>query len=217
MSQIQAGVSNRKMSVKELFSSPRFYFSLFPHLFSLFLIFSNNLGYFYVFLIFYLELLVDNFILSFSVLLMKTEEVQRLYKSNWPKVLLALRSFLGGLLLCLFFGLFATFIFLSTEGFFIKDLLTNKIVLLVVGVYIVTKLLNLIVDIFKHKSRPQIRLEVGKSFITNLVALMIFTVPGIHILLLLNMFVENIQFVAIILLFVIKAYIDSAVAVQLSR
>jgi len=217
MRQNQSEEFSRKITIRELLSSPKFYVALFPHIFSLFLIFSNNLGYSYVFSIFYLELLVDNFILSLSALSMRNDEVQKLYKSNWPKVFLALRSFLGGLLLCLFFGLFAGLVFLSAEGVSIKDLITNEIVLLSLGIYVMAKLLNFVVDIFKRKSGSRVRTEISRSFVVNLVALIIFTVPGIHLLLFLSLFVRNIQFVAIILLFMIKAYIDSAFTVQLSN
>jgi len=215
MKQTRQEVSGKKISARELFSSPRFYIALTPHIFSLFLIFSNNLGYFYVFFIFYLELIVDNFILSFSVLFTKKEEVQEMYKSNWPKTFLALRSFLGGLAICLLYGFFATvFIFIGTEGISIKDVIANNTVLLAAGVYAITKLLNLGINIFRYKTGQQLRIDDGKTFVINLLTLVIFTVPGIHILLFLRVFIENIQLIAIILLFIIKAYIDSAFAVS---
>lgn len=215
MKPAQQRVSGKKISAKELLSSPGFYIALLPHAFSLFLILSNNLGYFYVFSIFYLELIVDNFILSFSVLFMKEKEVKEMYKSNWPKIFLALRSFFGGLAICLFYGLFAIiFIFLRSGEISLKDIIVNNTVLLVVGVYTITKLLNLGINIFRYKTGQQLRVEDGKTFIINLVALIIFTVPGIHILVLLSVFIENIQLVAIISLFIIKAYIDSALVVS---
>lgn len=210
---------DKKITLKELFSSPLFYFSLFPHIFALFLILSNNLGYFFAFFIFYLELVVDVFIVSFSILFIKTEKVKEMYKSNWPKIFLALRSLLIGLFLCLFFGLFAIVFIFNSEAVSIKDLLFNKIVLLAVGVYVAGKLFNIVINLLKNKSEFYIRDLLVKSLSVNLVTLILFIVPGLHILLFLNLFIENIQVVAIVLLFTIKAYTDSAgvVVVNLNK
>ena len=48
----------------------------------------------------------------------------------------------------------------------------------------------------------------------NLVTLIIFVMPGIYIFALLKFLPINVEFIAIIILFVIKAYIDASRAFQ---
>lgn len=205
-------VSGKKMTASELFSSPSFYFVLIPHIFSIYLIISNNLGYIYVYYIFLLELLVDNFIVSISVLFTEKKEVQKMYNSNWPRLFLALRSFLSMLGFCVFLG-FAVLIFVfREETVFFEKAMTNDVVLLSIGIYFVAKLVNLVFNIFKYKSGQRRSIEDGKSFGINFFALFLLAVPGTHIFLLLGTFVENIQLIAIIILFIIKAFIDAALS-----
>ena len=215
MEQSNREVLSKKISVRELFSSPQFYIALFPHVISLFLIFSNNLGYFYVFSIFYSELLVDNFIFNFSVIFIKKQEVQKLYNSDRSRFLLASRGFLIGLALCIFLGIFS-FIILARKGGSIKDVVTNNAVLWAIGIYTATKLINLIINIYRYKTGKRLNVEDGKTFIINLFTLLLFIMPGIFILAFLGAFIDNIETIAVILLFVLRAYIDSAsVVVQM--
>ena len=206
----------RKISARELFNSPAFYLALFPHAIALLLVLIGNLEYFYVFFIFFLELIIDIFILSFAVLLIKNELVQKIYKSNYHKSILALRTLIGGLLFCSFFGIFAFLIFYLTggKGLSATDILTNNIVWLAIGVYAARKMISLIVNKFRYNTGRQLYIEEGSSLMINLVTLIIFVMPGIYIFALLKFLPINVEFIAIIILFVIKAYIDASRAFQ---
>jgi hypothetical protein len=208
--------ASQKISAREIFGSPKFYVALFPHVISLLFVLFGHLGYFYVFLIFFCELIIDVFIISLSVLLTKSHQIQKIYKSNWHKSLLAARTLLGGLALCLLLGLFAFIIFAmtSSEVVTLSAMLTNKMIQLSVGSYLAGKIINLAVNLFRYKSGQQLYIETGKSFVVNLVTLILFVVPGIHLVLLLSIFFKQVQMIAIILLFALRAYIDSTFAVK---
>ena len=206
----------QKITARELFSSPQFYVALFPHLVVLYFVLTGSLGYFYIFFIFYSELILENFILSFAILLTKEEQVQKIYKSDKPKSILATRSLIDGLLLCIFLGIFGFFIFyqLGNKNISIANILTNNIIWLPIGLYAITRMVNLAINKYNYDAGQKAYIENGKSFVVNIATLVIFVVPGGHILLLLKFLPINTELIAMIILFVIRAYADAGLVFQ---
>ncbi len=208
--------NKKTIPLKLLLTSPKFYYALFPHLITLGLVINGSLGYFYVFLIFYIELIIDHFSYILGLSLTEKEDVQKMAAYKGSKFRIIIRAFIGGLVFISFFGVFAflTFSFIKSNPISIFDILQNKAVWLAVGIYLATKMAYLSINKYKYNNKKQSYIDKGISLGINLVALIIFVNPGIFILMFLKFLPINIELIAIIILFCLKAYIDGGVAYQ---
>ncbi len=224
---IQTNYKSHKVywPIKGLFISPIFYLSLFTHLVSLFLVLRGNLGYFFVFIIFYAELVIDYLILLFASFFIKSKEIQSLYKRNVPKFILFSKGLFFGIILLLFCGLipFLVFLFTETEIISISSVLTNGSVQLVLGIYLINKLISFVTSVLQYRAGQRKGVADVVPFIINLLALIIFTFFGIFILVVLTDlssltgYIINVQLIAVSLLFITRALVDSTFSFMIEK
>lgn len=212
MRNISSTTTDNKYSAKKLFSSPTFYIALLPHILTIVFVLAGRLGYAEAFFIFFLELVIDIAVMALSILFTKTELVQKMYKGSRNKLFYALQTLLGGLGFCFIYGIFAVVIFAAGRNWitFSGSILHNGLIWLPFLAYLITKLINLVINIYKYRLGQRLLVDDGKSLVINLLALVIFVMPGYYLIALLGVFIGDFQIVAILVLFVVRAYLDAA-------
>jgi hypothetical protein len=99
----------------------------------------------------------------------------------------------------------------------INQVLINSSVQLAVGIYFVAKLIDFITNIYRYKAGQQKNIGDIKPFLINYLTLIMFAASGAHILIILGTFIDNIQLVAISLLFIFRAFIDSTLSFYIDK
>ncbi len=200
----------------EIFYDPDFYFALIPHAITIFLVVVDNLSYAVVLAIFGVELIADFIFHIFALSITGRDTVQRIYRTDLPKFLIILKSFVTGILFISFFSLFALIVLkiVGSEDNFLRDWVASGSAFLVVGVYLVSKLISLIKNTYKYLRRQRPYIDEGKSLGINLVTLIVFVLLTTPPLWFIGRFIPNIQLVLSIFLLALKGYIDAAVVAQ---
>lgn len=202
--------SSKKISAKELFSRPKFYLALLPHVISLFFVITGSLSYFLVFLIFFIELIIDNVLMCLSIILMRNEHVKKVYKSRRSKYFLAFRTLMSGLFLCIFFGVFAFIIFGQDLS---PAIVNNRAVIWILGIYLVSQIIKLITNAYRYRTGQQPYIDKGVSFLIGIIVL-ILLVPGWPIIMILSFFLGNMSLIGIVVIFAVRGYLDAALTSQ---
>lgn len=203
--------SSKKISAKELFSMPKFYLALLPHVISLILVITGSLSYSLVFLIFFIELVIDDVLMCLSIILMRNEHVKKVYKSKRSKYFLAFRTLMGGLFLCAFFGVFAFIVFIQDLS--LANIVNNQAVIWILGIYLISQIIKFIINTYSYRTGQQPYIDKGMSFFIGIITLFLFA-PGWPIVMILGSLLGNMSLIGIVVIFAVRGYLDAALTSQ---
>lgn len=189
---------------------PKFYLALLPHVISLIFVITGSLSYSLVFLIFFIELVIDDVLMCLSIILMSNEHVKKVYKSRRSKYFLAFSTLMGGLFLCVFFGVFAFIIFGQNLSLAI---INNHAVIWILGIYLISQTIKLITNTYRYRTGQQPYIDKGVSFLIGIITLILFA-PGWPIVMVLSFFLGNMSLIGIVVIFAVRGYLDAALTSQ---
>lgn len=218
------GSVQQKITLNQLLSSPKFYLAALPHVVTAWIVLRGDLGYAFIFFIFYTELVIDYLVYILDLFLMKPQDLRNLYKIQASKFYIIIRSFVLGLLLIGSLGILPFMVFMLTDDgtVLITDIVVNAGVWSIIGLYTLIKLTNFIINKYQQSLGKISQIDMVKSLGINLVTLIVFVGLFLPLMFVLGV-IENIifdfstdfvQLIALILFFGLKAYIDGALSIQ---
>jgi len=209
--------------IRDMFGSHTFYAILVPNLIALYLILTNDLGFLYVFLLFYIQLFIELVLLSLSPLLTRKEDIKDIYKCEYPPIVLA-RNLFASMFMFIFFLSVIIYAFLfhmtgigNVEK--VMEAFNNETLWIAVGSYIVIRVISYIQNVYQYYRGVQKQIEEGTSFIVKLLTVIFLGVPGVHVFIgiifiaqivgVLDVFIDNYyESVAIIIVMLLETCIE---------